>query len=343
MSGADRSPSELLEHIAGGRHLDESDADRLLCAMAEGTLPPALAGAFLIALRMKGECAAEIRGFATAMRRLARRPELPAGRPYVDIVGTGGDGSGSLNLSTGSALLAAACGAAVVKHGNRSVSSRSGAADVLAALGLPIPLDERQAGECFTAHGFTFLFAPHYHPAMKQIGPVRTALGVRTMFNILGPLSNPAAPPYHVIGAFSESMAELMAETLSGMSIERAFVVHGVNGWDEATPIGPFILFDVRPGRVERSVRDPEEYGLARCAPAALVGGDAAENAARLKAAFAGEDDAAHRDALALGAALALEVTGSVSDAHEGVARARAALADGSAARLVECLAQVRQ
>ncbi len=343
MSAADLRPSELLERIAAGQHLEESDADRLLCAMAEGTLPPALAGALLIALRMKGECAAEIRGFATAMRRLARRPDLPADRRYVDIVGTGGDGSGSLNLSTGSALLAAACGAAVVKHGNRSVSSRSGAADVLAALGLPIPLDERQAAECFVEHGFTFLFAPHYHPAMKQIGPVRSALGVRTMFNILGPLSNPASPPYHVIGAFSESMAALMAETLSGMRVERAFVIHGANGWDEATPIGPFVLFDVRPGRVERSVRDPENYGLARCAPAALVGGDAAENAARLKAAFAGQDDRAHRDTLALGAALALEVTGSVDNAREGVERARRAIADGSAVRLVECLARIGQ
>ncbi|HEX6995768.1 MAG TPA: anthranilate phosphoribosyltransferase [Gammaproteobacteria bacterium] len=341
MSAPDFRPSELLERVAAGRHLEEPEADRLLCAMADGSLPAPLAGAILVALRMKGECAAEIRGFATAMRRLALRPELPEGPRYVDIVGTGGDGSGSLNLSTGSALLAAACGAAVVKHGNRSVSSRSGAADVLAALGLPVPLDERQACECFAAHGFTFLFAPHYHPAMKQIGPVRAALGVRTVFNILGPLSNPAAPPYHVIGAFSEPMAALMAETLSGMGVERAFVIHGARGWDEATPIGPFVCFDVRPGHVERSVRDPEDYGLDPCAPDALVGGDAAENAARLKAALAGEDSAAHRDALALGAALALEVTGVARDAREGIERARAAIEDGSAARLVERLASV--
>lgn len=341
MSAPDFRPSELLERIAAGRHLEEPEADRLLCAMADGSLPAPLAGAILVALRMKGECAAEIRGFATAMRRLARRPELPEGRPYVDIVGTGGDGSGSLNLSTGSALLAAASGAAVVKHGNRSVSSRSGSADVLAALGLPVPLDERRAGECFAAHNFTFLFAPHYHPAMKQIGPVRAALGVRTVFNILGPLSNPAAPPYHVVGAFSEPMAALMAETLSGMGVERAFVIHGAGGWDEATPIGPFVCFDVRPGRVERTVRDPRDYGLDACAPDALVGGDAAENAARLKAALAGEDVAAHRDALMLGAALALEVTGVARDAREGIERARAAIEDGSAARLVERLASV--
>lgn len=342
MSGMpDFRPAELLERIAAGRDLTEREADVLLSAMGDGSMPAPLAGAFLIGLRMKGECADEIRGFATAMRRLALRPELPPGKRYVDIVGTGGDGSGSLNLSTGSALLAAACGAAVVKHGNRSVSSRSGAADVLAALGLPMPLNERQAGECFAAHGFTFLFAPHYHPAMKHIGPVRKALGVRTVFNILGPLSNPAAPPYHVIGAFSESMAALMAETLSGMEVTRAFVIHGANGWDEATPVGPFVCFDVRPGRVERLVRDPRDYGLETCAPEALVGGDADENAERLKAALAGEDSVAHRDALALGAALALEVTGEVRDAREGVERAREAIADGSAARLVACLADV--
>src|SRR5690554_6177139 len=338
-AAAELRPSELLERLASKQDLSEPEADRLLAAMADGSLPAPLVGALLVALRMKGECAAEIRGFATAMRRLARRPELPAGRRYVDIVGTGGDGSGSLNLSTGSALLAAAAGAAVVKHGNRSVSSRSGAADVLAALGLPMPLDERAAARCFDAHGFTFLFAPHYHPAMRHIAPVRQALGVRTVFNILGPLSNPAAPPYHVIGAFSEPMAALMAETLAGMEIERAFVIHGAQSWDEATPIGPFVCFDVRPGRVERSVRDPADYGLPACPPQALVGGDAAENAERLKAALAGEDTAAHRDALVLGAALALEVTGEARDAREGVERARAAIDDGSAAKLVDCLA----
>nr|MBO2514460.1 anthranilate phosphoribosyltransferase [Gammaproteobacteria bacterium] len=343
MSGAaELSASALLERLASGQHLSEHDAGRLLEAMADGSLPPPLAGALLVALRMKGECAAEIRGFARAMRRLARRPELPKGKRYVDVVGTGGDGSGSLNLSTGSALLAAAAGAAVVKHGNRSVSSRSGAADVLAALGLPIPLDERHAAKCFEAHGFTFLFAPHYHPAMKNIAPVRQALGVRTVFNILGPLCNPAAPPYFVMGAFSEPMAELLAETLSGMEIERAFVIHGSQGWDEATPVGPFVCFDVRPGYVERQIRDPADYGIETCAPEALVGGDAAENAKRLKAALSGEDTAAHRDALALGAALALEVTGEVRDAREGIERARAAIEDGSAARLVECLASFK-
>ncbi|NIW23585.1 MAG: anthranilate phosphoribosyltransferase, partial [Gammaproteobacteria bacterium] len=285
--------------------------------------------------------AAEIRGFATAMRELARRPEIPDGEPYVDIVGTGGDSSGSLNLSTGAALLAAASGLKVVKHGNRSISSRCGSADVLAALGLRIPLDEREAATCLDALGFTFLFAPHYHPAMKNIGPVRAALGVRTVFNILGPLANPATPPFHVIGAYSEEMAERMAETLAGMDAKRSFVIHGAPGWDEATPVGPFLCFDVTPGSVERSVRDPKDVGLARCTAEDLLGGEAELNAERLRGALCGEDTAAHRDALVLGAALALEVTGTATDLAGGVEAARAAIDDGRAAAIVAGLSKV--
>ena len=194
----------------------------------------------------------EVRGFAKTMRKLARRPILPDGGPLVDMVGTGGDGSGSFNLSTGAALLVAAMGIRVAKHGTSSVSSRSGSADVVRALGLNLPLDETAAGECLAATGFTFFFAPHYHPAMKAVMPIRQALGVRTVFNILGPLSNPAEPPFHLIGAYHVDIAALMADTLAGMPIERAYVVHGEPGWDEATPIGPFTLFDVRPGKVTR-------------------------------------------------------------------------------------------
>jgi anthranilate phosphoribosyltransferase len=332
---------EWLERLLAGQDLTEAEAAELLKAMAAGSLDAATAGGLLIALRCKGEVAAEIRGFATAMRELALRPAIPAGRPYVDIVGTGGDSSGSLNLSTGAALLAAASGLAVVKHGNRSISSKCGSADVLAALGLPVPLDERQAADCLEALGFTFLFAPHYHPAMKNIGPVRAALGVRTVFNILGPLANPATPPYHVIGAFSETMAERMAETLAGMNAERSFVLHGVPGWDEATPVGPFLCFDVRRGDVRRTVRDPKDAGLARCAVEDLLGGEAATNAARLKAALEGGDTAAHRDALVLNAALALEVTGTAADLGSAVELARAAIDDGRAAQLVGRLATI--
>jgi anthranilate phosphoribosyltransferase len=332
------TPQQMLERVLAGQSLDEPTALGLLRTMASGELAPALAGALLVALRAKGETAEEIRGFARGMRELAKRPAITPG-PYVDIVGTGGDGSSSLNLSTGSALLAAACGLAVVKHGNRSVSSRSGSADVLAALGLPIPLDEAEAGACLQRFGFTFLFAPHYHPAMKHIAPVRQALGVRTVFNILGPLVNPVAPPYHVIGAFSDEIAAVMAETLAGLPLTRAFVVHDLTGWDEATPAGPFVCYDVRPGRVERSVRDPRDAGIARCAHDELRGADSATNAARLKAALAGGDTPGHREALVLGAALALEVTGLAPDTTSAVARARAGLASGAATRLVEGLA----
>jgi len=331
-------PQQQLERLLRGEHLDEPAAGALLRQMAGGELAPPLAGALLAALRAKGETADEIRGFARAMRELARRPAIAPG-PYVDIVGTGGDGSGSLNLSTGASLLAAACGLPVVKHGNRSVSSKCGSADVLAALGLVLPLDETAAGDCFARCRFTFLFAPHYHPAMKHIAPVRQALGVRTVFNILGPLANPAEPPFHVIGAFSDAMAARMADTLAGLAIERAFVVHGDGGWDEATPSGPFVVYDVRPNRVERSVRDPRDLGLERCSLDDLRGGDAASNAARLREALAGRDTAAHRDALVLGAALALEVTGQETDARRAVERARAALTDGAGTELLDRLA----
>ncbi|MGD8810787.1 MAG: anthranilate phosphoribosyltransferase [Gammaproteobacteria bacterium] len=329
----------IFNTLLEGDSLDESTARDLLLALGSGEVTPALAGGLLTALRMKGETAAEIRGFALGMRQLAKRPILPEG-DHVDIVGTGGDASGSLNLSTGSALLAAACGASVVKHGNRSVSSRSGSADVLMSLGLPLPLDETASGQCLEHSGFTFLFAPHYHPAMQHIAPVRAALQVRTVFNILGPLTNPAEPAYHVIGAFSEEVGELMARTLAGMPLRRAFVVHGAEGWDEATPVGEFVCFDVTPGSVTRTVRDPLDVGIDRCAAADLLGGEPEDNCARLCNALAGDDTQAHRDALILGAALALEVTGRAASLRAGVEQARAALSAGKGRALLRRLAE---
>jgi anthranilate phosphoribosyltransferase len=251
-------------------------------------------------------------------------------------VGTGGDGSGSLNLSTGTGLLAAASGARVVKHGNRSVSSRSGSADMLECLGMPLPLHEKEAVACLEATSFTFLFAPAYHPAMKAVVPVRGALSVRTVFNMLGPLTNPAAPPFQLIGAWSQEAAKLMADALAGMPIERAFVVHGTPGWDEATPVGEFVLYDVRAGSVEESVRTPEDYGLQRCAPEDLAGGDAEHNANELRRVFACDDKGAHRDALLMGASLVLEVQGTARDAKQGVEIAAAALDRGDAANVLE-------
>jgi len=332
------SLNQTLDRLLDGTDLTEAEAGELLVALTAADLQPALGGALLAALRAKGVNAAELRGFAGAMRSLARRPVLPAGPPSVDIVGTGGDKSGSFNLSTGAALLTAACGQRVVKHGNRSVSSRAGSADVLEALGLKLPLDEIRAGECLAATGFTFLFAPHYHPAMKSVAPIRQALGVRTVFNILGPLSNPAEPEFHVIGAYHVTTAELMAQALAGMKIRRAFVIHGAEGWDEPTPIGPFEVFDVTPGSVRRERRSPADYGLPLCRPEALGGGDAQYNAQALRAVLRCEDRGPHRDALLLGAALALEVTGAVRNGHEGIARATATVENGSAGALLERL-----
>lgn len=320
---------ELLDHLLDGGDLSVDAADDLMRALAAGSLAPAQAGALLAALRAKGETADEVRGFARAMRALARVPPISSERRLVDTCGTGGDGSHSLNLSTGAALLAAACGAEVVKHGNRSVSSRSGSADVLERLGVPVGLGATQAAACLDRTGFTFLFAPTFHPAMKATMPVRRAMGVRTVFNMLGPLTNPARPAYQVIGAWSEPAAEKMAHALSGLGIARAFVVHGAEGWDEATPVGPFVRFEVRPDSVVRSVIDPRSAGVGRCTADALRGGDAGNNALRLAAALGGGDTAAHRDALALGAGLALEVCGIAADLPEGVALAAAALAEG--------------
>jgi len=330
--------SAMLDRLLDGQNLTEAEAHGLMHKLAEGDMAAALAGALLAALRAKGETADEIRGFATAMRELAVHPAIPEGTPTVDTVGTGGDGSGSLNLSTGTGLLAAACGARVVKHGNRSVSSRSGSADMLECLGMPLPLHEQAAVRCLEATGFTFLFAPAYHPAMKAVVPVRGALGVRTVFNLLGPLTNPAATPYQLIGAFSTDAARLMAETLAGMPIERAFVVHGAPGWDEATPVGEFTLFDVVPDRVTDSIRTPEDYGLTRCTPEDLAGGDAEHNASELVRVFSGEDKGAHRDALLMGTSLVLEVLGDARDPKQGVEMAAAAIDSGAAKSLLDGL-----
>ena len=329
------SHSQLLDRILNGESLSEPEAAALMHELAGGELQPAQAGALLAGLRAKGETADEIRGFALAMRELALHPAIPEGSPTVDTVGTGGDGSGSLNLSTGTGLLAAACGARVVKHGNRSISSKSGSADLLEILGMPLPLDEQAVIDCLQATSFTFLFAPAFHPAMKSIMPVRNALGVRTLFNILGPLTNPTAPPFQLIGAFSKDAAKLMADTFAGMPIERAFVVHGEPGWDEATPVGDFILYDVRNGTVTETLRTPENYGLDRCKPEELAGGDAEHNANELRRVFRGDDKGPHRDALLMGTSLVLEVLGMAKDAKQGIEIAASGIDDGAAEKLL--------
>jgi anthranilate phosphoribosyltransferase len=329
----------LLEQLLIGQSITAAEAGELMRLLADGSLEPARAGALLAALRAKGETADEIRGFADAMRELALPFRRDANMPAADSVGTGGDGSGSLNLSTGTALLAAACGIPMIKHGNRSVSSKSGSADVLEALGVKLPADPHVAEDCLAHTNFTFLFAQVFHPAMKEIAPVRGAMGVRTVFNILGPLTNPAAPPFNLIGAFSLPMAKLMAESLAGMAhVKRAFVVHGEPGWDEATPVGRFDLFDVSPGRVHQEKRDPRDVGIARCTPEDLAGGDAQYNAQALEDVLLGKDRGPHRDALVLGTGLLLEVTGRARGLEQGVSMASDAINKGDSARLLKQL-----
>jgi anthranilate phosphoribosyltransferase len=334
-----RPGKDALDALLERRDLSESAAFDLLISLTDPGMSPAMSGALLAALRIKGATSNEVRGFAQAMRSLARRPRIPADLVVADVVGTGGDGSLSLNLSTGAALLAAACGIRVAKHGNRSVSSRCGSADVLEALGLELPLDENAAIACLDRTGFAFLFAPHYHPAMKAIAPVRAALGVRTIFNLLGPLANPAQVPYAVIGAWSLEVAALMADTLAGMPIARVFVVHGDTGWDEPTPASPFTLFDVRPDSVTTSKRCAADFGLPQCGEEDLIGGDAAHNAQRLANVLRGIERGGHRDALVMGAALVAEVTGTVPDGARGAELAAAAIDDGRAARLLAGIA----
>ena len=322
---------QILEQLLDRRDMNEAQAAALLRLLTAADLAPAMAGALLSALRAKGVSADEVRGFAGAMRALALKPALPEGLDAIDIVGTGGDGSGSLNLSTGAALLAAACGVPVVKHGNRSISSRSGSADLIEAIGFTLPLDENRAAECFVATGFTFLFAPYFHPAMKTLAPIRTALGIRTVFNLLGPLTNPAAPRYLLVGAYDVRTAELMAGTLTGMHIERGWVVHGASGWDEATPIGSFVAFEVAGDQVMRREIDPEEFGIARCSPRELKGGDAKTNLKALLDVFEGRDQGPHLDTLVLQSGMALMIAGRAQSIAEGIALARAVVDSGKA------------
>ena len=328
----------LIEKLVAGSDLSEEEAAVLLEELTDPGLDPAQAAAALAGLRAKGETADELRVFALGLRRMAIDPGIPADTEAVDVVGTGGDGSHSLNLSTGAALVAAAFGQPVVKHGNRSISSRSGSFDVLAALGLDVPWGPAEAARLFTETGFAYLFAPVYHPAMKAVAPVRRALGIRTIFNLAGPLANPASPPYYVVGAYSPAAARMLAETLAGMPLRRAYVIHGEPGWDEPTPVGPYLLFEVTPGRIVERTEDPAGFGLKRCDPERLAGGDPGHNAAALLRVLEGEPGP-HRDALLLGASLALRVTGKAADPESALAAAAAAIDSGRALALIQRLA----
>jgi len=331
VSAARTALGQALERLLCGRDLEIEGVDGLLDELAAEETPRALQGAFLTALRAKGESPAELAALARALLGRARPVPRDPARPCLDTAGTGGDGTRSFNLSSAAALLAAALGIPVAKHGNRAVSSRSGSADLYEALGLRIPRTGDEAAAALARDGFVFLFAPHYHPATAVLASVRRELGVRTVFNLLGPLVNPARPTHQLLGAATPEVAAKLARALLHLEPERAFVVHG-DGFDEATPCGPFLVLEVGRGRIEERWVSPESFGLGHCRPEDLAGGDPAENARLLRELFEGRRGGPLRDAVCLNAALALLLVGLEHEPRRALGRARAALEDGTAA-----------
>lgn len=322
-----------LEHLLEGRDLDPLEAEEALAELMAEATPRSLQAAFLAALRAKGETSAELAGFARGL--LARARVVPRARDAlcVDTAGTGGDGTHSFNLSTAAALLVASLGIPVAKHGNRSVSSRCGSADLVEALGLPAPADPLEAGARLARDGFVFLFAPHFQPSLLALAALRRELGVRTVFNLLGPLVNPARPSHQLIGAASPELARRLALAAAELG-QRAFVVHG-SGFDEATPCGPFRVHVVAGASCTERALAPEDFGLPRCAPADLAGGDAHANAARLRSLFEDHEAGPVRDAVCLSAALVLLLLEREATPRAALRSAAAALDDGRAARLL--------
>src|SRR6266498_3726485 len=270
--------SDVCSSDLDGHDLSRGDARRVMGTIMSGEATPAQIGGFLIALRVKGETADEIAGCAEAMREHVL-PVRPRRDDLVDTAGTGGDGARTINISTAAALVAAAAGAAVAKHGNRAVSSASGSADVLEALGFRLELEPERIARSIDELGFGFLFAPTHHPAMRHAAPVRRELATRTVFNVLGPLTNPAGARAQVVGVYAPELVPTIAQVLARLGARRAFVVHGANGIDELSPAGPNLVCEVVGGRVRKREIDPLELGVARCAPDELGGGSPEENA----------------------------------------------------------------
>jgi anthranilate phosphoribosyltransferase len=303
-----------------------------------GEATPAQIGGFLVALRLKGETVDEIAGCAEAMREHVLVVE-PSRTDLVDTAGTGGDGAHTLNISTAAALVAAAAGAGVAKHGNRAVSSASGSADVLEALGFELELEPARIARSIDELGFGFMFAPTHHPAMRHAAPVRRELATRTIFNVLGPLTNPARARAQIVGVYSSELAPTIAGVLARLGAERAFVVHGAGGIDELSPAGPNLVCEVVGGEVHQREIDPVDLGIERCAEEDLRGGRPAENAAMIRAVFAGQPGP-RRDAILLNAAGAIAAAGHAEDLREGLELARDAVDAGAAAgRLNELIA----
>jgi anthranilate phosphoribosyltransferase len=319
---------ELLRRLLLGDTLSAAESAATVGAIVDGTLTNAQAAGLLVALAARGETIEEVIGAASAMRQRALRVEH--GLPLViDIVGTGGDGTRSINISTAAALVVAGAGVPVAKHGNRAASSACGSADVLEALGVPLDRDPLQAADMLTRHRIAFLFAPRYHPAMKAIGGVRSELGVRTIFNLLGPLCNPAGPQRQLVGVFGEAQVDLVAEAMQGLGIAEGAVVHSASGMDEVAGEGPTSVAQFSREGSRRWVLNPEDYGI-RAPLDAVRGGDAATNAALIMATLGGERSP-RADVVALNAALALVVAGVAESIPEGLSQARRSIAEGAA------------
>jgi anthranilate phosphoribosyltransferase len=328
---------EALGRIASRRDLTRAETEDLFGQLMDGELEDVHKAALLIGLATKGESTGEIAGAAAAMRR--RVVAIPHSQERaIDTCGTGGDGKGTFNISTAAALVAAAGGAPVAKHGNRSVSSRSGSADVLAALGVGLETSAEEAGRALDTIGIAFLFAPRLHPAMKEVMGVRRTLGVRTLFNLLGPLTNPAGARRQVLGVYARERVEDLALVLLELGSEHALVVHGADGLDEITTTGPTFAAEVRDGSVRSFAIDPRDFGVDLVAPDALEGGTPEENAAVMERLLEGRDHGALADVVALNAGAALYVAGAAPSLARGVGDAREILASGAAGRKLEAL-----
>lgn len=329
-----------LSVLAEGRDLGREEARAVLTEIMQGEATAAQIGAFLMGMRMKGETADELAGAAEAMRAAAT-PVRTTRAPLLDTCGTGGDGAGSYNVSTAVALVAAAAGANVAKHGNRSVSSQSGSADVLERLGLRLDLDAAAMGRCLDEVGIAFLFAPVLHGAMKHaIGP-RREMRLRTLFNLLGPLTNPAGARRQLLGVYARDRARQVAEVLAMLGSEHAWVVHGLEGLDEISVLGPTTVFEVREGAVREFLLEPAGLGIPEVDPAELRGGSPEENARWMRRLLDGEEVGGSRHMVTINAAAALLVAGCVPDLAAGRERAEETLRSGAGAALLERLVEV--
>jgi anthranilate phosphoribosyltransferase len=335
---ADPVIQRALARLVDGASLERAEAREVMGEIMRGEATPAQMGAFLAALRAKGETADEIAGCAEAMREhvVTVRPQR---NDLVDTAGTGGDGARTLNISTAAGLVAAAAGAGVAKHGNRAVSSACGSADVLEALGFELELPPERIARSIDELGFGFMFAPAHHPAMRHAAPVRRELATRTVFNVLGPLTNPAGARAQVIGVFSSGLVRTIAEVVAQLGARRAFVVHGFAGIDELSPAGPNLVCEVMDGRVHERTLDPVELGVERCEPDELRGGTPDENARAIRDVLGGAYGG-RRDAVLLNAAGAIAAAGCAADLREGLELARRTIDSGAASERLEALAR---